>query len=66
VGNARIGEGPDGKAEFWCGDVSGNVVIPLPQPLTGTFTATRINDPENLPDAVINCDGDIATFELGQ
>jgi hypothetical protein len=60
VGNARLEEGPEERVEFFCGDVSGRLTKPIMLPIEGTFTATRITDPDNYPKAVINCAGDPA------
>lgn len=49
------------KVNFLCGDVTGRIITPFPLPLAGsTFTATRIEDPNNYPDIVINCKKDPA------
>jgi hypothetical protein len=45
-----------GAVTFWCGDVDGRTLTPLPMSVAGsTFTATRISDASNLPPVVINC-----------
>lgn len=55
----------DEPIDFLCGDVLGRIIGPIPvDDLSGsTFTATRIEDVEDLesyPDAVINCNRDPA------
>ncbi|MFT3756495.1 MAG: hypothetical protein QM769_11225 [Pseudoxanthomonas sp.] len=66
VADAKFEGGPSTKVKFWCGTVSGMVTSPLAQALTGKFTAIRIDNPDHLPKPAINCDGDIATFAVGQ
>jgi hypothetical protein len=47
----------EGSVSFWCGQVNGRTVTPLPMPIDGsTFAATRVLDPDNLPPVVIDCD----------
>ena len=48
-------EDENGQVTFFCGTISGQLVTPLTQTLTGTFTAQRITDPSDYPDPVINC-----------
>jgi hypothetical protein len=46
-----------GSVTFWCGQVNGRTVTPLPMMIDGsTFAATRVLDPDNLPPVVIDCD----------
>lgn len=49
--------------DFYCGEVDGEVTVPLMAPLAGsTFAAVRIADPMTLPlDVTINCAGDTVT-----
>ncbi|HEX5660255.1 MAG TPA: hypothetical protein VFX59_23835 [Polyangiales bacterium] len=47
----------EGRVTFWCGQVNGRAISPLPMPIDGsTFAATRIVDPDALPPVVIDCD----------
>jgi hypothetical protein len=47
----------EGSVTFWCGQVNGRAVSPLPMPIDGsTFAASRIVDPDQLPDVLIDCD----------
>lgn len=61
VGTARLEGGPGTPVQFWCGTVVGEVTSPANQAVSGTFTATRLNDASNTasyPPIVINCAGD--------
>lgn len=45
-----------GSVTFWCGQVNGRSVTPLPMNIDGsTFAATRVANPAQLPPVVINC-----------
>ncbi|HEY6879528.1 MAG TPA: hypothetical protein VI299_15985 [Polyangiales bacterium] len=45
-----------GAVTFWCGQVNGRSVTPLPMNIDGsTFAATRVTNPAQLPPVVINC-----------
>jgi hypothetical protein len=64
VGNGKLeNDDPDGKVVFFCGDVGPDVeavVFGVTQkPGGGTFTASRILDENDYPDAVLNCEGDL-------
>lgn len=51
------------SADFYCGDITGDVMSPLMAPLAGsTFAAVRLTDPSMLPvDVTKNCKGDTIT-----
>jgi hypothetical protein len=58
VGGAQYESGPTSPVKFWCGTVAGEAISPLPQEVSGVFTATRItdvNNPDSYPDIVTEC-----------
>jgi hypothetical protein len=47
----------EGYVTFWCGQVNGRSLTPLPMTLDGsTFAAARVTDPDNLPPVVLDCE----------
>ncbi len=57
VAEAVLQEDGDKLVTFWCGQVDGNVTMPLNLGIDGsTFTASRVLDPKNLPEVLIDCD----------
>lgn len=59
IANPGTTADPLAPVEFWCGTLTGSALGGA-LPLSGTFTATRITDPDNFPPVVINCQKDPA------
>lgn len=57
--SVRSADEPAAKLDFFCGDVTGELIKPLPASLeTGTFTATRVEGVGSYPEPpLINCGG---------
>jgi hypothetical protein len=59
--SARTPESPDATLDFFCGDVSGELLRPISRSLDGsTFVALRLPDSGEWPKIVINCNLDEA------
>lgn len=51
----RTPEHPDSTIDFTCGTLKIHIDVPTVLDATGTFTTTRVTDPNKYPDPVIDC-----------
>ena len=63
--SVRTAENPDATIDFSCGTLTGDLIAPIQQPLDGTFTITRVTDPDNYPELTTNCAKEAAAPPLG-